>query len=66
MNAITSNTGAHIYSFVNDAVKKYVGQEAAELLLNRQLEGLQLLRYIHTLIKLIHMLIIFYTFSFTS
>ena len=43
VNALTSNTGAHIYSFVNDAGKKYVGQEAAELLLNRQMEGLQLL-----------------------
>ena len=28
VNAITSNTGAHIYSFINDDGKKYVGEEA--------------------------------------
>ncbi len=43
VNAITSNTGAHIYSFINDDGKKYVGEEAAALLLARQIEGLQLL-----------------------
>ena len=43
VNAITSNTGAHIYSFINDDGKKYVGEEAAALLLERQIEGLQLL-----------------------
>ena len=32
VNAITSNTGAHIYSFINDDGKKYVGEEAAALL----------------------------------
>lgn len=41
VNAITSNTGAHIYSFINDEGKKYVGEEAAALLLERQIEGLQ-------------------------
>lgn len=40
VNAITSNTGAHIYSFINDDGKKYVGEEAAALLLERQIEGL--------------------------
>lgn len=43
VNALTSSTGAHIYSYVNDKGKKYVGQEAAELLLVRQIEGLYLL-----------------------
>ena len=43
VNAITSNTGAHIYSFINDEGQKYVGEEAAALLLERQIEGLQLL-----------------------
>lgn len=44
VNAITSSTGEHIYRYVHDAGKKYVGQEASELLLSRQLEGLRLLR----------------------
>lgn len=43
VNALTSSTGAHIYSYVNDKGKKYVGSEAAELLLLRQIEGLYLL-----------------------
>lgn len=43
VNALTGSTGAHIYSYVNDKGKKYVGQEAAELLLIRQIQGLYLL-----------------------
>lgn len=52
VNAITSNTGAHIYSFVNDEGKRYVGEEGAALLLSRQLEGLSLLRQYGVKVKI--------------
>lgn len=52
VNAITSKTGAHIYSFINDAGEKYVGEEAAALLLSRQLEGLQLLQQYGVKVKI--------------
>ena len=52
VNAITSKTGAHIYSFINDAGKKYVGEEAAALLLSRQLEGLSLLHQYGVKVKI--------------
>lgn len=40
---IHSNTGAHICSFINDEGKKYVGEEAAALLLENESRRLQLL-----------------------
>lgn len=52
VNAITSKTGAHVYSFINDAGKKYVGEEAAALLLSRQIEGLQLLHQYGVKVKI--------------
>lgn len=44
VNAIQAVTGAKIYSYVNDNGKLYQGEEAARLLLARQLEGIALLQ----------------------
>lgn len=44
VNAVQAATGAAIYSYVNDAGRLYRGKEAAQLLLERQLEGIALLQ----------------------
>ena len=41
LNAVDPDIGKKIYSFVNYHGKKYTGQEAAEILLLNQLEGLE-------------------------
>ena len=41
MSAVDPDIGEKIYSFVNYGGKKYTGREAAELLLEKQLEGLK-------------------------
>ncbi len=44
VNAVRAATGAKIYSYVNDGGRLYQGEEAAQLLLERQLEGIALLQ----------------------
>ncbi len=41
MSAVDPDIGEKIYSFVNYGGKRYTGREAAELLLEKQLEGLE-------------------------
>lgn len=44
VNAFHSEIGAQIYSYVRDGSRVYRGKEAAQLLLERQLEGIRLLQ----------------------
>lgn len=51
INAIDPNVGREIYPWVVDEGVRYEGQEAAELLISRQLQGLELLAQQGILVK---------------
>ncbi|OMC67875.1 nitrogenase cofactor biosynthesis protein NifB [Paenibacillus odorifer] len=51
INAIDPNVGREIYPWVVDEGIRYEGQEAAELLISRQLQGLELLAQQGVLVK---------------
>lgn len=57
INALTPETGAKVYEWVNDGGKRLKGEQGAELLLNRQLRGLQLAAQAGMMVKVNHVYI---------
>jgi len=57
INALTPETGAKVYEWVNDGGKRLKGVEGAELLLNRQLRGLKLAAQAGMMVKVNHVYI---------
>lgn len=51
INAIDPQIGQHIYSWIHYQGKRYKGLEAAEILINRQLQGLEALTKLGILVK---------------
>ncbi|WP_342562724.1 nitrogenase cofactor biosynthesis protein NifB [Paenibacillus sp. FSL R7-0345] len=51
INAIDPDVGQHIYPWVFDEGMRYEGREAAELLISRQLQGLEMLAKLGILVK---------------
>jgi len=57
VNALTRATGANVYEWVQVEGKRLVGEEAASLLLNRQMRGIQAAAAAGLLVKVNHVMI---------